>query len=270
MAEQPVRVVLANDDHIIIEGLRAMLAPYDDEVEVVATAEGDPEIVVAPDTEDVRGRDAHRRLRTRAAGGIDAAVKVLAEDPPFAVAVFTDADDLRLMLQALRMGVRGYLLKSSQPADLVDMLERLRDGETVIDRRLATEATLLAARTHRPRRLARRPPRPHPARGRAAHPAGPGHCAPGWRPRRWGCRRDGPHPHAQPLPQARAWATGRRRWPSPGGRAWSADGRSPIVIFSIRWGRAGARGGHDPRGLRVAVVRHGPTPALDRRGMPSA
>ncbi|HET8620610.1 MAG TPA: response regulator transcription factor [Acidimicrobiales bacterium] len=138
--------MLANDDHIIIEGLRAMLAPYQEQVDVVATAEGDPEIVLAAEAvsfADVMLIDAY----TRAAGGIDAAVRVLAEDPPFAVAVFTDADDLRLMLQALRVGVRGYLLKSSKPPDLVDMLVRIRDGETVIDPRLATEATLLAART---------------------------------------------------------------------------------------------------------------------------
>jgi DNA-binding NarL/FixJ family response regulator len=138
--------VLANDDHIIIEGLRAMLAPYDEQVEVVATAEGDPEIALAAEVvsfADVMLIDAY----SRAAGGIDAAVRVLAEGPPFAVAVFTDADDLRLMLQALRVGVRGYLLKSSKPPDLVDMLVRIRDGETVIDPRLATEATLLAART---------------------------------------------------------------------------------------------------------------------------
>lgn len=145
-APGPVRVVLANDDHIIIEGLRAMLAPYDEQVEVVATAEGDPEIALAAEVvsfADVMLIDAY----SRAAGGIDAAVRVLAEGPPFAVAVFTDADDLRLMLQALRVGVRGYLLKSSKPPDLVDMLVRIRDGETVIDPRLATEATLLAART---------------------------------------------------------------------------------------------------------------------------
>jgi DNA-binding NarL/FixJ family response regulator len=144
--QTPVRVVLANDDHIIIEGLRAMLAPYDDRVEVVATAEGDPEIALAADTAtyvDVMLIDAF----TRTAGGIDAAVKVLAEDPPFAVAVFTDADDLRLMLQALRVGVRGYLLKSAKPPDLVEMLVRIRDGETVIDPLLATQATLMAART---------------------------------------------------------------------------------------------------------------------------
>jgi DNA-binding NarL/FixJ family response regulator len=142
----PVRVVLANDDHIIIEGLRAMLTPYDEQVEVVGTAEGEPEIELAADTRtyaDVMLLDAF----SRTAGGIDAAAKVLAQDPPFAVAVFTDADDMRLMLQALRIGVRGYLLKSSHPSDLVDMLVRMRNGEVVIDPGLAVEAALLAART---------------------------------------------------------------------------------------------------------------------------
>ena len=112
MPDRPVRLVLANDDHIIIEGLRAMLLPYDDQVVVVGTAVGDPEIELAADAAsdaDVMLIDAF----SRTAGGIDAAAKVLAQDPPFAVAVFTDADDLRLMLQALRMGVRGYLLKSA-------------------------------------------------------------------------------------------------------------------------------------------------------------
>jgi DNA-binding NarL/FixJ family response regulator len=145
MPESPVRVVLANDDRIIVEGLRSMLASYNDDVVVVGTAEGEPEIVMAPDTEedaDVMLIDAfHRR-----AAGMDAAMAVLAQEPPFAVAVFTHADDLRLLLQALRMGVRGYLLKSAAPEELVDALKRLAAGETVIAPRLATEAALLAAR----------------------------------------------------------------------------------------------------------------------------
>lgn len=145
MPRSPVRVVLANDDQIIIEGLRAMLRPYADQVKVVGTAVGDPEIRMAEDEEpgaDVMLIDAF----SRRAGGIDAAAKVLAGDPPFAVAVFTDADDAWLTLQALRLGVRGYVLKSSAPPELVDMLMRLRDGETVVDPRLATSAALLASR----------------------------------------------------------------------------------------------------------------------------
>jgi DNA-binding NarL/FixJ family response regulator len=100
---------------------------------------------MAADTEedaDVMLIDAfHRR-----AAGMEAAMAVLAQEPPFAVAVLTHADDLRLLLQALRVGVRGYLLKSAAPEELVDALKRLAADETVIAPRLATEAALLAAR----------------------------------------------------------------------------------------------------------------------------
>ncbi|HEX6418707.1 MAG TPA: response regulator transcription factor [Acidimicrobiales bacterium] len=146
MARPPVRVVLANDHPIIVEGLRAMLRPHADRVTVVGTALGEPDIdmvVVAEPEADVLLIDAF----SRRAGGLDAAAKALAGDPPFAVAVFTDAEDPRLTLQALRIGVRGYLLKSASPSDLVDMLVRLRDGEVVVDPRLATSAALLASRT---------------------------------------------------------------------------------------------------------------------------
>ena len=111
----------------------------------MGTAVGDPQVELTAETlddADVMLIDAF----SRTAGGIDAAAKVLAQDPPFAVAVFTDADDMRLMLQALRLGVQGYLLKSASPADLVDMVVRLHAGETVVDQRLATEAAMLAAR----------------------------------------------------------------------------------------------------------------------------
>ena len=147
MDRQPTRVVLANDDPIVVEGLRAMLAPHD-AVEVVATALGDPEIVLAADAEADADADADVMLIdafSRRAGGIDAAAKVLAQNPPLVVAVFTAAADVRLMLQALRIGVRGYLLKSASADDLVDMLVRLHHGEIVVDPQLTTDALVLAA-----------------------------------------------------------------------------------------------------------------------------
>ena len=39
----PLRVILANDAELILQGLRGLLAPYSDRVEVVATATGDPD-----------------------------------------------------------------------------------------------------------------------------------------------------------------------------------------------------------------------------------
>ena len=40
----PLRVILANDAELIIEGLKGLLAPYSDRIEIVGTATGDPQI----------------------------------------------------------------------------------------------------------------------------------------------------------------------------------------------------------------------------------
>ena len=142
----PLRVALANDDPIIIEGLRAMLLPFASRVAVVGIAIGDPEIVLTP--EEVPEADL-LLLDTfdRRAQGVDAARMIMAQDPPFRLVIFTDCTDERFLLQALRLGVHGYLTKSADSAQLVGDLERIAAGETVIDARLATSAALLAART---------------------------------------------------------------------------------------------------------------------------
>ena len=42
--------------------------------------------------------------------------------------------------------MRGYVLKSAKPSDLVEMLVRLRDGDVVVDFCFAVEAIFMAAR----------------------------------------------------------------------------------------------------------------------------
>ena len=143
---RPLRVILANDVDLVVEGLRALLAPYADRVEVVGTATGDPEIL----KETYESAEADVMLIDafgRSSAGLDAVSMVLSADPEFAVAVFTEADDLRHLFAALRLGVRGYLLKSIATDELVASLERIAAGEVVVDSGLATEAAILAART---------------------------------------------------------------------------------------------------------------------------
>ena len=142
----PLRVILANDAELILEGLKGLLAPYSNRVEVVATATGDPDIVqeaLADTDADIMLIDAFGRT----GAGVDAVVKVLATDPSFAVVVFTEADDLRHLFAALRAGVKGYLLKTIATEDLVTSLEKIAKGEVVVDPGLATEAAIMAART---------------------------------------------------------------------------------------------------------------------------
>lgn len=144
LAREPVRVVLANDDPIVIEGLRSMLAPYADRVHVVSVAIGDSALVGAgidEEVPDIMLLDAF----SRGAAGIDAAAMVLSTDPKFRVVIFTSEENEAFLLQALRLGVAGYLLKSTSPENLIEDIERIARGETVVDRRLATKAAIIAA-----------------------------------------------------------------------------------------------------------------------------
>jgi DNA-binding NarL/FixJ family response regulator len=142
----PIRVLLANDVELVLKGLEALLAPYADRVKVVGTALGDPDPTIDALTAsqtDVLLLDSF----SRSGAGIDAAAKVLAEDPPFKVVIFTENDDLNHLFAALRSGVCGYLLKTIAAEDLVDALERVAAGARVVDPELGTEAAILAART---------------------------------------------------------------------------------------------------------------------------
>jgi DNA-binding NarL/FixJ family response regulator len=144
--DEPVRVLLANDSELVVSGLMGMLEPYGDRVRVTGTAVGDPAIVLTPsltDQADVLLVDAFARL----SGGLDAAAMVLSQGPPFRVAVFTDVRDERLVVKALRLGVSGYLLKDSPAEQLVDALERVRAGETVVDPLVAGQTAVLAVQS---------------------------------------------------------------------------------------------------------------------------
>jgi DNA-binding NarL/FixJ family response regulator len=139
----PVRVVLVNDDEIIMEGLQGMLARHRDRVELaggvllsddVATSAMalNPDVVLFD-------------INIQGSNGLEVAAQMVAEKPPFRVVVFTDDADERRLYDALRLGISGYLLKSLSGAQLADHLVRVRDGEVVVDPTMATRIAMRAA-----------------------------------------------------------------------------------------------------------------------------
>jgi DNA-binding NarL/FixJ family response regulator len=143
LVTQPVRVVLVNDDEIIMEGLQGMLARHRDRVElaggvllsddVAASAMAlNPDVVLFD-------------INIQGSNGLEVAAQMVAEKPPFRVVVFTDDADERRLYDALRLGISGYLLKSLSGAQLADHLVRVRDGEVVVDPTMATRIAMRAA-----------------------------------------------------------------------------------------------------------------------------
>ena len=132
---EPTTSVLVVDDHPVVRaGLLAMLASV--EGLAVAGEAGDGAEAIAKCRDllpDVVVLDLNLPDRR----GEEIAVAILDHSPKTAVLVVTmEHDDARL-IAALRAGVRGYVLKGTDPAALVDAVRAVARGEFVVGPEMA-------------------------------------------------------------------------------------------------------------------------------------
>ena len=139
----PVRVVLVNDDQIIVDGLHSMLARHRDQVTVVGRVLASDDL--AATIPDLEAEVVLVDLHIEGESGLELAARLLAEDPPFRLVIFTDDAEERRLFEALRLGVSGYLLKSLSGVQLADHLVRVAAGQVVVDPTIATRIALRGA-----------------------------------------------------------------------------------------------------------------------------
>jgi DNA-binding NarL/FixJ family response regulator len=140
----PVRVLLVDDHEVVIEGLQAMLASQRERLAVVgATTDADEALRLAAElTPDLVLLD----VRLKGASGLDVCRELTRRYPTVRVVFFTVYDDEQYLFQALRLGASGYLLKRTTGVELADQLDRVMEGEVVIDPGIAGRVALTAAR----------------------------------------------------------------------------------------------------------------------------
>jgi DNA-binding NarL/FixJ family response regulator len=139
----PLRVVVVDDHQMVLDGLRAMLAPYSAQVEIVGEAtEPDLALKVITGLEpDITLLD----VRLRGSSGLDLCAEIRKRQPSRKVVFLTVYDDEQYLYQALRLGAAGFLLKRVRGAELVDHLQRIHQGEVLIDPSLATKVAMSVA-----------------------------------------------------------------------------------------------------------------------------
>lgn len=139
-----LRLVLVDDHEMVLHGLDAMLGHFPERVTIVgkATTASAALGLVAAERPDIVLAD----VRIGRESGLDLTRQVTTEHPEVKVVMLTVYDDEHYLFQALRVGASGYVLKRIDAAELVAQLERVADGETVIDPALAGRVALSAAR----------------------------------------------------------------------------------------------------------------------------
>ena len=139
-AGPPLRIVVADDQASVREGLVLLLGGLAGIDVVGAAADGEQALaLVAEHQPDAILLDLHMPVLD----GIAATRRLTAEHPGVAVVVLTTYADDGSVIEALRAGARSYLTKDADRTEIASALRAASDGLAVLDPRV--QAALLAA-----------------------------------------------------------------------------------------------------------------------------
>ena len=124
----PLRVILADDHHIVRQGIRMLIERQG--IQVVAEAADGLTLIehVKVHLPDVAIVD----VSMPGLNGIDATRQMLAALPTLAVVLLTMHDEELHVSAALRAGVRGYVLKTQAADELLDAIRTVSTGGTYL------------------------------------------------------------------------------------------------------------------------------------------
>lgn len=139
-APSPIRVLIADDQRVVREGLSMLLGLLDGIEVVGAAADGDEAVRLAvARAADVVLMD----LRMPRLDGIEATRRLCEARPQTRVIALTTYADEPTVLGALRAGARGYLTKDAGADEIERAVAAVARGEAAVDR--AVQHHLLAA-----------------------------------------------------------------------------------------------------------------------------
>ena len=148
-----IKVMLADDEDLVRSGLRMILNSAGD-IEVVA--ECDDGLLVADLARQHRPHVVLLDVRMRSADGLVALrrLRTLPEQPRVAMLTTFDVDEY--VSEALRLGASGFLLKDTEPEQLVKAVRDLARGGAVLDPGVAARVLAAVADGERAAEPARR------------------------------------------------------------------------------------------------------------------
>jgi DNA-binding NarL/FixJ family response regulator len=143
----PVRVLVADDQTLVREGLMTLLRAAPEIEPVAAAADGMQAVeLCGRHRPDVILMD----LRMPGVDGVEATRRILAEWPETEIVVLTTYADEESILDALRAGARGYLTKDAGIVEISRAIQAAADHQALLDPVVQSQLVAAAGAGHRP------------------------------------------------------------------------------------------------------------------------
>lgn len=146
--------VLIVDDHRLVADALAGVLRSDPDVEVAGIGSSGPEAIAL--AKRLQPSLIVMDIGLPGMDGVEATWMLRRQFPSIPVLILTMHDQEAYVLEGLRAGASGYLLKTATPAQFLDAIHRVHAGQSVLDTRIAPAAISRAAAP----RLASRGPCP--------------------------------------------------------------------------------------------------------------
>jgi DNA-binding NarL/FixJ family response regulator len=125
-----VRVVIADDQTVVREGLATLLETMTEVVVVGTAADGEQAVALVA---ELAPQVVLMDLRMPRMDGVEATRRIRAEHPETQVVVLTTFADDESIVTALRAGAIGYLTKDAGREHIVLALEAANSGQAILD-----------------------------------------------------------------------------------------------------------------------------------------
>lgn len=139
MSKNGLKVVIADDHSVVRQGIRGVLEAIEG-LEVVGEAgDGDEALeMVAELKPDVVVLDVNMPGKT----GLEVTTRLRQDGHPARVLILSMHDDPEYVLQAVRSGADGYVLKDAAPAELRDAVEAVHEGREYFTARVTQQLSV--------------------------------------------------------------------------------------------------------------------------------
>jgi DNA-binding NarL/FixJ family response regulator len=130
-----IKVIIADDHSLVRQGLRRYLEMAGD-IDVVGEAANGFEVLKLMENGDGAPDVALLDIRMPEMDGLEAARRIRQQHPDVGVIMLTAYDDRQFVVEAVRAGARGYVLKARDAEHLIQTVRLVAGGNMVIDPQL--------------------------------------------------------------------------------------------------------------------------------------